>query len=256
MATSDLERITAFDHCFARAQATDVVELPWGFALLQSDFPASHQHNRIVVTAGASVDEIVATTDELLGGAGLTHRYVCVDDDALGESLRPDLVASGFEHETIVSMLYAGAEPQSPPHDVRAVTLDVLRPALVRDWRVDLPDSTDDVLLQLADRTALYSRGADTTLLAVFDGDEIAAHASLLIDPVERVAQFENLVTHHDFRGRGYAGSLIRAALRRAQQSDCDVTFLTAELADWPRDWYTRLGFVEVGRTHHFERRT
>lgn len=251
---TDLERFTKFEHRFARAQATDVVDLPWGFALLQRDFPASHQHNRIVVTSAASVTEILATTDEILGEAGLKHRYVCVDGDALGQALSPDLTAAGFEPETIVSMIHTGVEPQQPSHAVRAVSLDTLRPALVRDWRIELPDATDDVLEQLADRTALYPRGAETTLLAVFDGDEIAARASLFIDPIEHLAQFENLVTHQDFRGRGYARALVLDAWRRAQQSGCDAIFLTAASSDWPREWYTRLGFVEVGRTHAFTR--
>jgi hypothetical protein len=52
---SDVERITAFEHHFAQAQATDLVNLSWGFALLQADFPYSHYHNRIVVTSTVRV---------------------------------------------------------------------------------------------------------------------------------------------------------------------------------------------------------
>jgi GNAT superfamily N-acetyltransferase len=110
------------------------------------------------------------------------------------------------------------------------------------------------VVGQLADRTALYSRAAEVTLLAVFDGDEIAARADLYVDRVERVAQFENLVTHQDFRGRGYGGSLVREALRRAQQASCDLSYLTADLADWPHEWYSRLGYIDAGRTRNFNR--
>jgi hypothetical protein len=36
-------------------------------------------------------------------------------------------------------------------------------------------DATDDHLGQLADRMALYARGAELTRLAVYDGDEIVA---------------------------------------------------------------------------------
>ena len=250
--TSDLERITRFGHRFAQAQATDVVDLPWGFCLLQGDFPASYDHNRIVVTAPAPAGEILAIGDELLGRAGLQHRYVCVDDDALGQALGPDFVAAGYEHETIVTMIYSGPEPQSPAHEVRVVSLDTLRPAMLRDWRIELPGETDDVHRQLVDRTSLYSRGADTTTLAVFDGDDIAARASHFIDPVEQLAQFENLVTNQDSRRCGYGGALVRAALKRGMDAGCDVSFLTAALVDWPREWYTRLGFVEAGRAHHF----
>jgi ribosomal protein S18 acetylase RimI-like enzyme len=73
---------------------------------------------------------------------------------------------------------------------------------------------------------------------------------------VDRLAQFENLVTHEDFRGRGYGNALIRDALQRGQKADCDLSFLTAGLDDWPRRWYQRLGYVDAGRTHHFSRHT
>jgi ribosomal protein S18 acetylase RimI-like enzyme len=251
---SDLERITTFGRRFAQAQASDVVDLPWGFGLLQREFPASYDHNRVVVTSAAPAAHILAAADELLGGARLAHRYVVVDNDGLGRALSPEFTAAGYEHEQILTMIYSGPEPRPPVHEVRAVSLDVLRPALVRDWRIELPGEPDDVHRQLADRAALYSRGADVTLLAVFDGNEIAAHADLYIDPVERFAQIENLVTHQDFRGRGYGRSLVQAALRGGQQAGCEISFLTSTQNDWPREWYDRLGFVEADRTHHFNR--
>jgi GNAT superfamily N-acetyltransferase len=252
--TSDPERIKAFGRRFARAQASDVVDLSWGFAVLQREFPASYAHNRLEVTSATPAERIFAAADELLGGAGLPHRYVVVDDDALRLALGPDFVAAGSEHETIATMLYPDPEPQSPTHEVGAVSLDILRPALVRDWQFELPGESDGVHRQLADRIELYSRGADVTLLAVFDGDEIAASAMLCIDPTEGIAQFENLVTHQDFRRRGYGSWLVQAALQRGHQAGCDLFFLGAALIDWPREWYTRLGFVETDRSHYFKK--
>lgn len=254
MALSDIERITAFEHRFARAQATEVVDLRWGFALLQSDFQHSRNHNKIVVTSSASSVDILSRADELLGGAGLKHRYVSVDDDSLGQALRPDFVAAGYDHETIVTMIYFGSEPEPSSHEVRVVSLDVLRPAIIRDWRVELPLATAEELDQLAGRTALYPRGAELTLLAVFDGDDIAARADLYVDRVGRIAQFESLVTHSDFRRRGYASSLIRNALTRAREAGSELSFLTADLNDWPHEWYQRLGYIDAGKTHHFTR--
>jgi GNAT superfamily N-acetyltransferase len=250
---SDIERITAFESRFARAQATDVVDLSWGYALLQGEFPLSEHHNRIAVTAAASAADVLATAEEVLGGARLRHRYVSVDD-ALGRALIADFVAAGYEHETIVTMISSGPEVEPAAHEVRAVSLDTLRPAIVRDWRVTLPDAPDEQLGQLADRMALYGRGAELTLLAVYDGDEIAAHADLYVDRVDRIAQFENLVTHEDFRHRGYADALVRDALRRSREAGSDLWFLTADVAGWTHDWYERLGYIDAGRTHHFNR--
>ncbi len=252
---SDIGRITAFEHRFAQAQATDVIDLGWGFAVVQTEFPLSQYHNRIVVTSAAPAADVLAAAEEVLGTAAVRHRYVSVADDALGLALRADLVAAGYEHETIVTMIYSGAEVGPATQVVSAVSLDTLRPAIIRDWRIMLPDATDEQLGQLADRTALYPRGAELTLLAVYDGDEIAAHATLYVDRVGRIAQFENLVTHEDFRGRGYGGALIRDALRRGRQAGCELSFLTAGLNNWPHEWYQRLGYVDTGRTHHFNRR-
>jgi GNAT superfamily N-acetyltransferase len=252
---SDIERITAFENRFARAQATDVVDLSWGFAVLQGEFPLSAYHNRIAVTSAVPAAEVLAVAEEVLGGAGVRHRYVSVDDDALGQALSAELVEAGYEHETIATMIYSGPEVEPAAHEVRAVSLDTLRPAIVSDWRDTIPDATDEHLGQLADRTALYARGAELTRLAVYDGEEIAAHADLYVDRVDSIAQFENLVTHKDFRGRGYGNALIHDALRRGQQAGSDLSFLTAGLNDWPREWYQRLGYVDAGRTHHFSRR-
>jgi hypothetical protein len=115
---SDNERITAFDHRFARAQATDVVDLPWGFAVLHEEFPLSQYHNRIAVTSAVPAADVLAAAEVVLGGAGL-----------------------------------------------------------------------------------------------------------------------------------------IRDALRRGRQAGSELSFLTADLDDWPHQWYQRIGYVDAGRTHHFSRR-
>ena len=254
MRVTDIDRIAAFEDRFARAQATQVVDLSWGVALLQADFPLSHDHNRITVSTAVDAAEVLTAAEELLGGAGLEHRYVSVDSDELGQALRAEFEAAGYEHETIVTMVYSG--PNVPPaaHVVQAVSLDMLGPAIICDWRDTLPDATEEELGQLADRTALYARGAELTRLAVFEGDEIAAHADLYLDRIDTIAQFENLVTHKNFRGRGYGRSLISDALRRGHLAGRDLSYLTARLDDWPYRWYHRLGYVDARRTHHFSR--
>ena len=254
MQKSDVEQIRAFENRLVRAQATEVVELPWGFALLQHDFPDSYSHNRIVVTADAPAANILSTADEVLGRAGRGYRYVSVVDDALGHELKPDFVAAGFEHEPLVTMIYSGPEPEPPANQVQAVSFEIMRPAIIRDWRVEMPDATDDVLRQLADRTTLYASGAEVTLLATFDGAEIAARADLYVDRANSIAQLENLFTHPSFRSRGYGTSLVREALSRSQHAGCQLSFLEADLGEWPQQWYGQLGYVAARRTHDFTR--
>lgn len=254
MPLTDLERITAFDHRFARAQATGVVEFRWGYATLQADYPLSESHNRIAVTGAVSATEVLAAADDVLGGAGLSHRYVSVDH-GFGDALLDELSAAGYEHESIAAMSHRGATVDAPDHEVHSLSLEALRPAITRDWKVSIPDATDEHIRQLADRMSLYERAADVTFLGVFDGDQIASRADLYVDRVDNIAQFENLVTHADFRGRGYAGALLREALRRSTAAGAELCVLTADLNGWPHGWYQRFGYADVGTTDHFFRR-
>lgn len=251
---SDNERIDAFADRFAKAQATSVIDLPWGYALLQTDFPNSYDHNRIVVKSAVSADAIFDAGDEILGGAGLTHRHVSVDDDEVGLAVATEFVAAGYEHTTLVTMINAGDHPiaEPPAHEVRAVSVEDLRRAVTRDWRTDLPTASDDEIAQLAGRARLYSQGADTTLLAAFDGDTIAARVNVFVDSAERIAQIESLYTHQDFRGRGFADAVMAEAQRRVQQANCSLSFLVANHDDWPLRWYQKLGYTSIGHTRDF----
>ncbi len=252
METSDAKRIATFQQRFAQAQATEVVDLPWGFALLQRDYPQSHDHNRIVVNGAASSTDILETADAVLGGAGLRHRHISVVDGQIGQNLGADFTAAGYEQESLTVMIHRGTMPDHPQHQVQAVSVEAMRPALVRDWKIQLPDSTDEVFTQLADRVHLYARGADVTRLVVLEDDEIAARADLYVDADTHIAQFENLFTHPDYRGRGYAKSLVLNGLRRSHDAECPLSFLVADLDDWPHEWYGRLGYVPTYRTYEF----
>lgn len=256
-ATADeVRRIADFEHRLAKAQASEVIDLGFGYAVLQAEFPVSHAHNRIAVTSGAPAAEILSLTDEVLGSAGLGHRYISVDGP-LADQVAGVFADAGYEHEKIASMVYRGPVPPPTGPDavpVQAVTFEEVRPAIVRDWRIDFPDASDDAVRQLADRTVLYERGAAVDRLVVHGDGEVAARADLFLDGVDRIAQFENLVTHARYRGRGYGGALLREAARRASLAGSELFVLTADTNDWPYGWYRRFGFGDVTVSHHFTR--
>ena len=248
------DRITDFEHHFARAQATDVIELEWGFAHLQRDFPSSQAHNRIVVTSDVPATNIITTAEEIFSESGLAHRYLSFDDDAAGKAAIPDFLAAGYEHEELVTMIHDGSNLPGPDREVDEVSLDQIRPVLARDWRLDLPDAAEEEIDQLARRAGLYCQAVETTFLAVFDGGEVGARADLFVDRENGIAQFESLVTHPNYRGRGFGGALIREAHQRISRAGCDLSYIVASNDDWPKDWYGRLGYVETSRTHEFNR--
>jgi predicted GNAT family acetyltransferase len=68
------------------------------------------------------------------------------------------------------------------------------------------------------------------------------------------VAQVEDVNTIEEFRGRGLGSAVVLAAADAARARGCDVVFLIADDADWPKDLYARLGFDPVGRFWSFVR--
>jgi predicted GNAT family acetyltransferase len=54
-------------------------------------------------------------------------------------------------------------------------------------------------------------------------------------------------------RRNGYAKALVSAALRASLAAN-SLTFLVAEGADWPRHFYARMGFDDVGGYCEFNR--
>ncbi|GAA2818908.1 GNAT family N-acetyltransferase [Nonomuraea rubra] len=285
-AAADLARALAFLQGFARRRAPVVVPVEGGFGVLDERFPGSYDDNKLIVTAAdpaagrrtAAADpgavrrlaeagdpeppgrltaagaeglagRLMAAADEVL--AGRDHRLVCVDDDRLGEACAPAFDAAGYEHETNLVMAFRGEIPPDPPPAER-LTLAELEPVLRRDWRRTLPQAPAEVIDGLARRVESRLRGADTV---GFRGvrtpsGEIAARADLYAHG--GVAQIESVFTGEEHRGKGYARALMNALL--AEAAGAELVFLVADAGDWPRHFYGRLGFEEVGRTHSFLR--
>ncbi|MGP3931868.1 GNAT family N-acetyltransferase [Nonomuraea sp. KM88] len=255
-APGDLARAIGFTHAFARRRAPVEVPVPGGFAVLDDSFPRSYDDNKLIVWSGdPDADELLRAADEVL--AERAHRLVCVDDDRLGTTLAPAFAAAGYEHETNLIMAYRGAIPHDPPAADR-LELPELLPVLRRDWRQALPQAPDDVIDGLARRVERRLRGAGTAGTVGFrgvragDGEagEIAARADLYVDG--GVAQIEGVFTGEQHRGKGHARALMTALL--AEQAEAELIFLVADAADWPKDFYGRLGFEPLGSTHAFLR--
>jgi GNAT superfamily N-acetyltransferase len=63
------------------------------------------------------------------------------------------------------------------------------------------------------------------------------------------------VLTDPDARGRGYADAVLARALDLAAAAGCDLVVLEAAAADWPRHWYARRGFEELGSIWWADRR-
>ncbi|MFF7725231.1 GNAT family N-acetyltransferase [Streptomyces sp. NPDC008001] len=257
MPTTELQRIKAFMLDFARRQAGRAVALPGvpeGFAVRDDVFALSRANNQLVV-GGGPVDPGVlrALADEALGD--LPHRLISVFDDEAGAACAAPLTEAGYRHSVCLVMLHAGpVRPAARAAEI--VDLDAIRGPLTRRWHGFQPDAGEEVVRQLTECREARRHGADVVRFigSRADDGEVASWADLYLDPESGTAQIEDLVTAEDRLGRGHADAVLSTALRLALDAGCGTRFLIADAADWPRHWYARRGFGEIGRVHVFER--
>ncbi|TKK87112.1 GNAT family N-acetyltransferase [Herbidospora galbida] len=246
---TELDRILRFKEDHIRSQADDVQEHLFGFAVRNRRYAASHHHNKVVITGPADAPEILALADRAL--AGSAHRLVEIHHEPTALAVTGALTEAGYERESNLLMIHQGA-PGPVSARVVTVTLADLHEPVRASWAADLPQLTEEELDQLTERRAtVVQDGYETTFLAVRDGETIVCHGDLYLHRPSGMAQFEDLSTHPDHQRRGHARAVVTEAIRRAGGL---TLFLEADEADWPKDFYGRLGFTPVGRTHHFRR--
>lgn len=243
--TALLDRIFAFEHHLARGQSAHVLEVEGGFAVLHPGFPVSWEHNRLIIDSARAPAEVIAMAEDILGAAGLPYRQISIDTGA--DVPAADFVTAGYRlHRSV--LMAAGELPDRPRSAVRqvsAVELADLRPMLHRGWARELPGLGEAERAQLVDRGALLGQAAEVTRLAVRAGGQWVARTELFVNGA--TAQIEDVMTEPEHRRRGYAGALVHEAAGIARAAGCDLVFLRALADDWPRHFYRRLGFVDVG---------
>jgi GNAT superfamily N-acetyltransferase len=236
--------INEFRDRMAKGEATSVVEVTGGHAVLNADYPASHAHNRLVLDEPTPFDLARAEADRVLGGAGLTHRRI---DWVGGAPALPD--HPGWEVDRSVFMhLPAAADVAESAGSlidrVEVLPFEQLREGILDGW---LPDLPMPVAEQLTDRSRVTARACDLTFHVVRVDGRTAAHCELRVLRLAdgtTAAQVENVVTKPAHRGNGYAKAVTAHAAAAARAAGAELVWLEADRDDWPRDLYSRLGFV------------
>lgn len=193
---------------------------------------------------------MIRAADEVLAGFG--HRLVVVEDDALGMAFAPAFADAGYEHGANLVMVFRGEAPAGPPV-AEEVGLEAIMPVVRADWHEELPWVSDRAIDDLVRRLEARMLGADLVGFRAVraSGGEIAARAELYAQ--DGVAQIETLVTSVRHRGQGHARTLVTSMLAEAAGL-ADLIFLEADVDDWPKEFYGRLGFEPLCRTHSFLR--
>jgi ribosomal protein S18 acetylase RimI-like enzyme len=248
-----IARITDWLRDVAVDRSERVVPVPGGAVLLHSRYAGAHDHNRLLVWSEVDGAAAEAAVEDLLGAAGLSHRRIDVLSAELADRMEPALSAAGYARSDEIVMRLdhrPAARPASGP--VVELDLDRRASAAEASWRDEQPDWRPEVSHQLGERIRATAGVLDATFLAVVEGDRVLARTDLLMRA--GVAQVEEVMTEPAGRNQGFGSALVSEAVSRADAAGADLTFLVADADDWPAQWYTRLGFVELFATASFSR--
>ncbi|HEY1330282.1 MAG TPA: GNAT family N-acetyltransferase [Actinomycetota bacterium] len=249
-----LDRIVAFVRHKMDRSSTRTEAFRWGTAVFNEDFPRSYVHNcvRIERTDDLTVDGLIDEADRVLGGAGLDHRLVAVEDGPTGALLAPGLREAGWwiGHGEVMVLRRPPDRP-APDGTAREVSWQEMRPAKERMARAEPYATDDETVRQLVDRRDATAQAVTVRHFAAFDGDRAVSIADLYQDG--DVAQIEDVWTEPAYRGRGLARATVLAAAEAAKP-DADLVFLNADVDDWPKKLYAKLGFDVVGFEYDFIR--
>jgi GNAT superfamily N-acetyltransferase len=197
---------------------------------------------------------VAALADRVLGGAGFIHRTVAICDDEDGERLLAEALPSGWKAERNAYMVWTAESGRRPAAEVATAApaeIVSLRRALIRESMSPGIPELEETVDELLDLDCRYDApGGDLWFTA--PADDPAAACRLLIQG--EVGQIEDVATLESARGRGLAQAVVLAALEHSRAAGHRTTFLTADVEDWPRELYAKLGFESVGEVQILRR--
>jgi ribosomal protein S18 acetylase RimI-like enzyme len=230
----------------SRRESTATWDVTGGIAVGNATYGHSHEQNRLLLTEPTPWAVAVEDAERVQAEAGLAHRRI--------EWLRgapsdvPADPADGWSLSRTVFMELTG-ELVGDPGDAQLLTVEQARTALQADWRENLPDAPDEVIEHLAGRRRATEQACDVTWHGVLVDGEVASFCDLRIMSVhgELMAQIEDVVTMVEQRGHGYARNVVVHAVRTAQRAGAERIWLETDRDDWPREFYSRMGFTLTG---------
>lgn len=255
MIDPDLRRALDFERRLAESICDELIELPWGVAGFSDEVDILWDYNFVRVDSNDAppANELIEFADRLHRERGRRFRSIPVFDPAAAERLRPTFDELGWRRDGVVVMVHRRApDRQQLRDDARECDEDAireLRDRLRREEEEDDDDVTAEVVEQWGRVDLLARPYAATRWFAAFDDGRPVSLCEVYSDG--RTAQIEDVATLVAFRNRGLARANVLAALAAAQR-DHDLVFLVADEDDWPKTLYEKLGFVRVGRWHHF----
>jgi uncharacterized protein (DUF952 family)/GNAT superfamily N-acetyltransferase len=233
-----LERAASFDRSLVQRRAVAVLPVVGGVAVLDPRVPSSYEHNALWLTGAVDAETVIAEADRTMGG--------CAHRRAVFDRRPPPGLGWALQELRLMVLDPTAPTPEPSGEPVVAATSEVMAGLWRVAWRRQLPDVAEAVIDDLVRREPFADAHVRIVDLAVLDpsGAPVAG-AQLRIDGA--TAAIEAVMTEPHVQHLGYARALLGDAIGRARALDCDVVLLLAAADDWPRHWYARLGFADVG---------
>jgi len=232
--------------------AEQVIPFRWGRALINRRLNLVHDLNYLIADRldGADAPMLAAEADRIQGEAGISHRRVNVDDQAMADRMAPGFISADYQPERFVVMeRRRQLDRRVDTSQVREVDWAQVRPARELE-RQDQPWATPDVVAQILAKQELTASRIATRYFGVQLDGLVVSSCELRTEG--DVAQIETVETLEAYRRRGLSRAVVSAALQAAGGSE--FVFLVADANDWPQEFYRRLGFEQVGIESRFLR--
>jgi len=233
--------------------AEQVIPFRWGRALINRRLHLVHDLNYLIADRldGADAPLLAAEADRLQGGAGISHRRVNVDDQAMADRMAPGFISTDYRPERFVVMeRRRQPDRRVDTSDVREVDWAQVRPGRELE-RQRQPWATSPVVVaQILAKQELTASHIATRYFGVLLDGRVVSSCELRTEG--DVAQIETVETLEAYRRRGLSRAVVSAALQAAGGSE--FVFLVSDVNDWPQEFYGRLGFAQVGIESRFLR--
>jgi ribosomal protein S18 acetylase RimI-like enzyme len=175
----------------------------------------------------------------------LERRMIHVPDSELGEQLVPFFK----ERHWLVRRHVVMAQLREPEREADLSLVTQVEEPMLRAARHQVvtgqPWAKPEVMEQLFAGKELIGRRVRARYFAVVLDGRVVSYTDLYQDGAD--AQVEDVGTLHEHRERGYASAVVLAAIETARADGAEFVFLIADLEDWPKELYRRLGFDELG---------
>lgn len=236
------------------AMATRILDLPFATYAITDDLPDIHDLNLAMVTAPVPPDVLLRSVDRVAEAAGWRHRRIEIDDAAVADRLRDPLRRAGYTEQQFVTMrLDSGPAGMAATSAASATIVDIVDQLdLARAVAAEQPWADSARLVdELVERELRLARVADCRAVVAPRRDAVSR--CLLLSDADLV-EIDAVGTLRAHRGQGWSRAVVACAIAEARAATAAHVVLVADVDDWPRSWYARLGFREIGRSVAFDR--